>query len=78
MLSYRLYVVISASAKGENRSCTLDVFFLVASDWQINLLLAMVFPGLLLQEDGSRNVSPEDADSYRNVIKEDFKEHVDK
>lgn len=53
-------------------------YFLVASDWQTNSLLAMIFCGLLLQEDGSRNVSHAKRLSYRNRMKADLEEHVDK
>lgn len=53
-------------------------YFLVASDWQTNLLLAMIFCGLLLQEDGSRNVSHAKMLTFRNRMKEDLEERIDK
>lgn len=57
MVAYRLNFAVSASAEREDITCPLYVIILVASDWQNNLLLAMIFPGLLLQEYGSRNIS---------------------
>lgn len=51
---------------------------MVACDWQTNLLLAVIFCGLLLQEDGSSNVSHAKRLSYRNRMKADLEEHVDK
>lgn len=53
-------------------------YFLVGCDWQTNLLLAMIFCGLLLQEDGSRNVSHAKRLSYRNRMKVDLEEYVEK